>query len=123
MFCMTNYYLECAGKTIWIYYALRHCLGEKQPVIWYLGNNFYFFSDRGVETIDPRHFRHPSYTWCFVDSTQAESLPPTIYDPIYELFPIYVTSPKEEHWAKLHQLRLPTLIIMNPWTRAELEKA
>jgi hypothetical protein len=120
---MTNSCLVFAGKTLWIYYALRHCLGEKQPVIWYRGVNFQFFSDTGVETIDIEHVRHPPYTWCFVDSTYADRLPATIYDPLTKLFPIYVTSPKEERWAKLHQLRLPELIIMNPWTMAELEKA
>jgi hypothetical protein len=76
-----------------------------------------------MEIIDPRDFRHPPYTWCLVDSTAAYSLPDMIYDPLSRLFPVYVTSPKEERWAKLHQLRLPKLIVMNPWTRAELEKA
>jgi len=123
MFCVTNYCLVCTGKTRWIHYALRRCLGEKQPVIWYLGKIFYLFSDT-VEIIDPTHLLHPPYTWCFVDSTDAdELLPTTIYHPIWKLFPVFVTSPKEERWKKLHQLRLPELIIMNPWTRAELEKA
>src|ERR1700761_7746266 len=58
------------------------------------------------------------YTWCFVDSINADQLPEEIFDPLNRLFPIYVTSPKSERWAKLHQLRLPTLFIMNPWTRA-----
>jgi len=58
-----------------------------------------------------------------VDSTEADRLPTMIYDPLTQLFPIYVTSPNEERWAKLHQLRLPEVFIMNPWTRAELEKA
>jgi len=69
------------------------------------------------------HYLHPQYTWCFVDSTDADALPTAIYHPIWKLFPIYVTSPKEKRWAKLHQLRYPKLIIMNPWTRTELEKA
>jgi|ERR1700761_136490 len=113
----------CAGKTLWIYYALRRCLGQKQPVIWYRGGVFHFFSAAGVQIIEPQHLPHPSFTWCLVDSTHADFLPITIYDPLYELFPIYITSPKQERWAKLHQQRLPKLIIMNPWTRAELEKA
>ncbi|PVF98988.1 hypothetical protein CPB86DRAFT_796921 [Serendipita vermifera] len=78
------------GKTTWIYYALRRCVGEKQPVIWYTKGKFYLFSDKGVKS---------------------------------RLFPVYVTSPKEERWEKLHQLRYPKLVIMNPWTMAELEKA
>lgn len=114
----------CAGKTTWIYYALRHCVGEKQPVIWYTGGKFYLFSDKGVERFeDPMTGRHPPYTWCFVDSRYADRLPAMIYDRISRLFPVYVTSPKEERWEKLHQLRLPQLVIMNPWTLAELKKA
>ena len=109
-------------KTRWIHYAWRRCLGEKQPVIWFRWKQFYLFSDT-VEIINPTLLLHPEYTWCFVDSTDAEALPTEIYDPFCKLFPVYVTSPKEERWRKLHQLRLHELIIMNPWTRAELEKA
>jgi len=119
---MTNHCLACAGKTLWIRYALRRCLGEKQPVIWYHWDKYIFFSET-VEIINPTHLTHPEYTWCFVDSTDADRLPLMIYDPLCKLFPIYVTSPREERWAKLHQLRLPELIIMNPWTRTELGKA
>lgn len=114
----------CAGKTTWIYYALRRCVGEKQAVIWYRGGIFYLFTDEGVEIFEhPVAGRHPQHTWCFVDSTEAERLPSMIYDWISAFFPVYVTSPKEERWAKLHQLRMPELVIMNPWTLAELEKA
>jgi len=58
---MTNYRLVCAGKTRWIHYALRRCLGEKQPVIWFLSRQFYLFSDT-VEIIDPTLLLHPEYT-------------------------------------------------------------
>jgi hypothetical protein len=120
MFRMTNYCLVCAGKSLWIHYALRRCLGEKQATIWYLSGKFYYFSDT-LEIFDPTtHTLHPPHTWCFVDSTEADVLPTAIYNPLWKLFPIYVTSPKEERWAKLHQIRIPTLIVMNPWTRTEL---
>ena len=113
----------CAGKTRWIHYALRRCLGEKRPAIWYLSGGFYLFSDP-LKKINHEEHVFPEYTWCFVDATDADQqLPTEIYNPIFKLFPIYVTSPKEQRWAKLHQLRIPTLIIMNPWTRTELEKA
>ncbi|KAF8797681.1 hypothetical protein BYT27DRAFT_7125029 [Phlegmacium glaucopus] len=110
-----------AGKTLWIYYALRYCLGEKQPVIWYRAGEFYFFSG-GVEIFDSVHGWSPPFTWCFVDASAANRLPDKIYDPVNQLFPIYVTSPKEERWSKI-QLRDPKLVVMNPWTKAELEKA
>jgi len=104
------------------YYAWRRCLGEKQPVIWFLGGQFHLFSDT-AEIIDPMHLLDPQYTWCFVDSTDADILPTTVYNPIWKLFPIYVTSSKEERWRKLHELRFPEVIVMNPWIRTELEKA
>lgn len=116
-------FLVCAGKTLWINYVLRRCLGEKQPVIWHQGKLKYFFSDAGVEAIESEDFPHPPYTWCLVDSAEADRLPTSIYHKLHKLFPIYVTSPSEERWSKLHQLRLPRLIIMNPWTKAELSKA
>jgi hypothetical protein len=102
---------------------MYRCLGAKQPVVLYEGKQFYFFSDAGVKIIDPSDFHHPPFTWCFVDSADADPLPDVIYNPRFRLFPIYITSPKEERWGKLHQRRKPSLIIMNPWTRAELHKA
>ncbi|KAF8891473.1 hypothetical protein CPB84DRAFT_1683318, partial [Gymnopilus junonius] len=111
------------GKSMWIYYALRRCLGEKQPVIWYRSGEFHLFSNAGVQVIDPEYLRHPPFTWCFVDAFQADSVPPAAAVQDNQVFPIYVTSPKEERWAKLRQARTPELIVMNPWTRGELEKA
>ncbi|KAF8518127.1 hypothetical protein BU17DRAFT_91228 [Hysterangium stoloniferum] len=114
------------GKTSWISYALRYCLGEKQPVVWYRFANCYFFSGSGVVIINPLDHRcSGKHTWCFVDSMDArETLPHKICSPAIELFPVYVTSPKESRWRKLHQSgRIPQLIVMNPWTLDELKKA
>jgi hypothetical protein len=113
------------GKTLWITYALRRCLGEKQPVVLYRAGRCYFFSELGLDTIDPVvHECNTKHTWCFVDSTDApESLPTSICSKYVQLFPIYVTSPKGSRWDKLHQMRIPSIIIMNPWTLNELEKA
>lgn len=76
-----------------------------------------------MQTIDPQDGTHPPFTWCFVDAQAAKELPDTISNPVFQLFPIYVTSPTEARWAKLHQTRTPTLIIMNPWTLDELDEA
>lgn len=62
------------------------------------GGLLFFFSKNGVEIIKAKDVLHPKYTWCFVDSKYADQLPPTIHDP-YDL------------------------VIMNPWTKAELERA
>ncbi|KAF8891465.1 hypothetical protein CPB84DRAFT_1784176 [Gymnopilus junonius] len=91
------------------------CLGEKQPVIWYRSGEFHLFSNAGVQVIDPEYLRHPPFT--------CDSVPPEVAVQDNQVFPIYVTSPKEERWATLRQARTPELIVMNPWTRGELEKA
>jgi hypothetical protein len=95
---MTDYCLACAGKPLWIHYALSRCLGAKQPVIWYQGpKSYYFFSGTGVEIADPIYSQYPPYRWCFVDSADADREPARIYDPLETLFPIYVTILEEEH--------------------------
>ncbi|KAF8521910.1 hypothetical protein BU17DRAFT_87460 [Hysterangium stoloniferum] len=113
------------GKTSWINYALRYCLGKKQPVVRYLFGNCYFFSGSGVVIIDPLLYQSGGkHTWCFVDVIDGEMLPPKICSSDIQLFPVYVTYPKESHWHTLHQSqRIPSLIVMNPWTLDELEKA
>lgn len=121
---MTKYRSVFAGKTWWIYYALRRCLEEKRPVLWYRSKEYYLFSDSGFEVVDLKSISYPEPTWCFVDSKSADSLFDEICDPDNGLFPIYVTSPKQRRWDKLHQQdRYPNVVVMNPWTRAELEKA
>ncbi|KAF8509655.1 hypothetical protein BU17DRAFT_56005 [Hysterangium stoloniferum] len=114
------------GKTSWIHYAIRYCLGERQPVVWYQVEKCYFFSESGVDIIDPMlHQSGGKHTWCLVDSLDApQTLPHSICSQSRQLFPIYVTSPKLLCWFKLYQSgRLPELIIMNPWSLDELEKA
>ncbi|KAF8513564.1 hypothetical protein BU17DRAFT_95255 [Hysterangium stoloniferum] len=114
------------GKTSWIHYAVRYCLGERQPVVWYQVEKCYFFSESGVDIIDPMlHQSGGKHTWCLVDSLDApQTLPHSICSQSRQLFPIYVTSPKLSCWFKLYQSgRLPELIIMNPWSLDELEKA
>ena len=83
-----------------------------------VGGELHLFSDAGVEIIGDHHPR-PDFTWCFVDFAHAVPL----HIKLYKLFPVYVTSPKRSRWEKLYQQRHPELVIMNPWTKAELEKA
>ncbi|KAF8521949.1 hypothetical protein BU17DRAFT_87528 [Hysterangium stoloniferum] len=116
----------CLGKSSWISYALRYCLGQKRPVVWYRYGICFFFSGSGVVIIDPLvHQSGGKHTWCFVDSMDAsETLPHHICSPGIQLFPVYVTSPKESRWRKLVQSRrIPELIVMNPWTLDKLETA
>lgn len=86
---------------------MRRCLGEEKPVIWYRSGRYHFFSDADMTIIDVMKDEHPGHTWCFVDSSAADLLPDQIYDPLNHLFPIYVTSPRQERWEKLDQLRQP----------------
>jgi hypothetical protein len=120
---MINRCLVCAGKSQWIFYAVARCLAARRSVIWHRGPKTYYFTDTGVQVVDMQDIEPPPGTWCFVDSAHATEVPTLVCDGDEELFPIYVTSPKESRWSKLHQLRLPHMIIMNPWTLAELRKA
>ena len=37
-----------AGKSVWIYYALRRFLAERKPVIWYMDQTRYLFVEESV---------------------------------------------------------------------------
>lgn len=36
------------GKSYWVRYALRRCLAEKKPIIWYCDSMLYLFVEEGV---------------------------------------------------------------------------
>ena len=49
---LTQYYLH-KGKSVWVYYALRRCLAESKPVIWYYCGACYLFVEEGVYRCPP----------------------------------------------------------------------
>lgn len=54
-----------AGKSIWIYYALRRRLAKMEPVIWYHYKKRYLFVEEGIYKVpdDFQEFRVSVWTW------------------------------------------------------------
>lgn len=44
------------GKSYWNYYAMRRCLAEKKPVMWYRASVLFLFVEEGVYQ-SPTYFR------------------------------------------------------------------
>jgi len=115
------------GKSFWIYYALRRCLAERKPVIWYYQGVCQLFTDQGVyrvpATFPPGSFK--SVVWTLVDSDESrDGIPQQLIPRSTRLFVIYVTSPAKERWSRLDKtVPYDTVIIMNPWTRKEIHLA
>ncbi|KAL5480201.1 hypothetical protein ACEPAI_1471 [Sanghuangporus weigelae] len=116
------------GKTVWIQYALRRCLGERRPVMLMMNTRYVLFSESGVKKIpsDSAIFveRKPinETPWCLIDSTSSPEGIPVEMSAVYSsgVNPIYVTFPDSNRWRKLHQARTPELALMNPWSWEEV---
>ncbi|KAF8343320.1 hypothetical protein F5887DRAFT_886901, partial [Amanita rubescens] len=111
------------GKSFWAYYFLRRRLGEKSVTMWYQGTEHYLFCSEGVLLV-PATFTFREFSprvWTIIDSAQSPSgIPITMSHFLPGVFPIYITSSQPNRWSgswTLHQ------VIMNPWTRAEIEYA
>lgn len=83
---------------------------------------YFPFSSAGVELVRDGFIPPVDYTWCFVDAAKA-NVPRSIFRDTTKLFPVYVTWPEQSNWVKFEQLRLPKLIVMNPWTINEMKEA
>ncbi|KAL5512348.1 hypothetical protein ACEPAG_3340 [Sanghuangporus baumii] len=116
------------GKTVWIQYALRRCLGERRPVMLMMNTRYVLFSESGVKKIpsDSAIFveRKPinETPWCLIDSTSSPEGIPVEMSAVYSsgVNPVYVTFPDSNRWRKLHQARTPELALMNPWSWEEV---
>ncbi|KAF8222024.1 hypothetical protein L208DRAFT_1455233 [Tricholoma matsutake] len=103
------------GKSFWAYYVLRRRLGEKSVSLWYQGSVLYLFCSEGK-------FSPP--VWTIIDSAQSPSgIPSTLTHFPPGVFPIYITSPRPDHWSGITQSWTFHQVIMNTWTRAEIEYA
>ncbi|EDR05961.1 uncharacterized protein LACBIDRAFT_329135 [Laccaria bicolor S238N-H82] len=111
------------GKSVWVYYALRRCLAERKPVIWYYQKHCYLFVEEGVYVM-PDHFQKAHFKrfiWTLVDSDEAkEGVPEYLVPHGTRLFVIYSTSPRRDRWSRLHKTVRPIVAIMNPWERKEI---
>ncbi|KAF8344462.1 hypothetical protein F5887DRAFT_971369 [Amanita rubescens] len=115
------------GKSFWAYYVLRRRLGEKSVSLWCQGSEYYLFCSEGVfvvpATFPFREFNGPP-VWTIIDSAQSPSgIPSTLTRFESGVFPIYITSPKPGRWSGITQSWTFHQVIMNPWTRAEIEYA
>ena len=119
-------YIPCLGKTLWLWYALRVCCAQKKPVIIYWRGTCWLFVQEGVFKQPPDF--EPTYyqivIWTLVDSTDAPSGPPMgLVARGTQHFILYSTSPTPSRWGKIHQTMFLTVCVMNPWTKAEIDKA
>jgi len=114
----------CVGKSFWAYYVLRRRLGEKSTVLWFQAPALYLFCSEGV-LIVPHTFTFTKFTpriWTIIDSADSPvSIPTTLAGFLPGVFPIYLTSPRPARWSGITQSWTAHRIVMNPWTRAEIE--
>ena len=113
-------------KSVWVYYALRRCLAERKPVVWYSKERCYLFVEEGVYEMpaDFQQANFKSYIWTLVDSDEApEGVPPYLVPHRTPLSVVFSTSPCGDKWSRLHKTVRPVVTIMNPWKRKEILRA
>ena len=115
------------GKSQWILYAVRRCLGEARPFLWYIAKEWHLFVEAGVFTFPGR--LHPQlfspFMWAFVDADDSPThFPDEISVSYTQLFTIFTTSPKRERWKPLMMKnKWGIRLIMNPWSWDEICQA
>ena len=113
----------CKGKSMWIYYAIRRRIGERKPVIWYWQQTLRLFVEEGVYESPPDFelFWLKYITWTMVDSNTG--IPRQLIPHDTSLFVIYITPPAKQRWSRMDKTVVPTVAVMNPWTREEIYQA
>ncbi|KAH9017577.1 hypothetical protein EDB85DRAFT_2096392 [Lactarius pseudohatsudake] len=113
------------GKSYWIFYTLHRRLCEGKPVIWYHDSTRYLFVAEGVyilENTPSTSFK--THVWTLVDTDEdSNGMPPHLAVHLTQHFLIFTTTPQRCRWRRLGKTTLRTVVIMNPWTRAELSEA
>jgi len=114
------------GKSFWVFYALRRCLAEKKPVIWYHESTPFLFVEDGVYKAR-EHFgptTHKTLVWTLVDSDESPSgVPSRLTVKGTQHFIIFNTSPQPMRWKHMEKSTNWAICVMNPWTRKEISKA
>ena len=64
-----------------------------------------------------------SFVWTLVDSDETERVPSHLVPHGTRLYTIFSTSPSVKRWSRLHKTVRLGIIIMNPWTKAEIRYA
>ena len=110
-----------AGKSIWIYYALRRRLAKREPVIWYHYQKRYLFVEEGVYKVPDDFQEFRVSVWTLVDPDYAkDGVPEDLVMGNTHQFVIYCTSPSKKRWSRLHKTVHVKTFIMNPWKRKEI---
>jgi hypothetical protein len=82
--------------------------------------------DEGVYQLPagPLKDRFKTIVWTLVDSDESkEGVPDYLVSRGTSLFVIYSTSPARERWSRMHKTVRETIVIMNPWSKAEIYRA
>lgn len=99
---------------------------EKRPVIWSHFHESYLFVDDGVFRFRDAGFsaQFHKVVWTLVDSGPSQmDLPQVLIGHNMPFFIIFATSPTVERWSNFDQAYSVTVVVMNPWTRAEIHRA
>ena len=114
------------GKSVWVKYALRRCLGDKIEVAFIKGKIIWIFSDTGIKGYNRMLPRNPNGVWCFIDTDDRIGMEKASAVAGREsgFCPVFVSSPDPAQWRSLEHQRLVSKIIMNPWLKlGELQYA
>jgi hypothetical protein len=114
------------GKSYWAFYALRRCLAEKKPVMYYFDSRlFLFVKERVYESPErARHTIFKTLVWTLVDTDPAKSgVPPHFAVHGTKHFIIYTTSLEKPRWDRLKKTTQCAVYVMNPWNKTEISKA
>jgi hypothetical protein len=105
-----------------MYYALRRRIGEQEPILLYQGQSSYLFCHAGVLDVpNDQRFLFNERIWIIVDSFNARNgIPEHMSTLAANLFPIYLSSPKQERWRNADQFYFTRVAIMNPWSEEEI---
>lgn len=95
-----------------------------KPFVWYLDESLHLFVKEGVYVL-PRPLNYRilrSSIWTFVDSDHSRGgVPEHLVAQGTPFFVIYVASPAEQRWERLHKTtRVGRAALMNPWSKNEI---
>jgi hypothetical protein len=65
-----------------------------------------------------------TFVWTFVDSDASrDGVPDDLIFHGTRLFAVYVTSPAKERWSRMDKVVNRIVVVMDPWTKAEIRYA
>ena len=115
------------GKSYWIFYTARRRLSEKEPFIWFFGQEWYLFVEDGVFRcpggFSPIPFR-PLGLWVLIDADNSTlGVPVEVAEFMGNLHIIFVASPREGRWKGLKKTTSCKTVVMDPWSWDEIYRA